>query len=58
VRKIFLDHDSPSANPDTFGTPPCRRAGVETPSDFSDWMSVAAGESEDYDANGAPAMIR
>jgi hypothetical protein len=34
-------------------------AGVDTPADFSDyWLSVVAGESEDYDAEGARAMIR
>jgi hypothetical protein len=28
--------------------------GVDAPADFSDyWLSVAAGESEDYDAEGA-----
>jgi len=34
-------------------------AGVETPADFSDyWMSVANGESVDYDEEGVRAMIR
>jgi hypothetical protein len=34
-------------------------AGVDAPADLSDyWLSVAAGESEDYDAEGARAMIR
>jgi hypothetical protein len=33
-------------------------AGVEAPPDFADyWLSVASGESEDYDADGARAMI-
>jgi hypothetical protein len=34
-------------------------AGVDAPADFSDyWLSVAAGKSDDYDADGARAMIR
>jgi hypothetical protein len=34
-------------------------AGVEAPADFSDyWLSVASGESEDYNADGARAIIR
>jgi hypothetical protein len=34
-------------------------AGVETPADFSEyWLSVAWGESEDYEADGARAIIR
>jgi hypothetical protein len=33
-------------------------AGVEAPADFADyWLSVASGESEDYDAEGARAVI-
>jgi hypothetical protein len=33
-------------------------AGVDTPADFSEyWMAVAWRESEDYDAEGARAMI-
>jgi hypothetical protein len=33
-------------------------AGVDARSDFSDdWFSVAAGESEDYDAVGARPTI-
>jgi hypothetical protein len=34
-------------------------AGVDAPPDFSDyWLSVVAGESEDYDADGVRAIIR
>ncbi len=34
-------------------------AGVDAPSDFSDfWLSVVAGESSEYDADGTRAMIR
>jgi hypothetical protein len=33
-------------------------AGVDTPADFSEyWLTVAWGESEDYDTDGARAVI-
>jgi hypothetical protein len=33
-------------------------AGVDTPADFAEyWLAVAWGDSEDYDADGARAMI-
>jgi hypothetical protein len=34
-------------------------AGVEAPADFANyWLAVAWGESEDYEADGARAIIR
>jgi hypothetical protein len=34
-------------------------AGVDAPADFSDyWLSVAAGESEEYDDAGVSAIVR
>jgi hypothetical protein len=33
-------------------------AAVEAPADFADyWLSVAAGENEDYNADGARSII-
>jgi hypothetical protein len=33
-------------------------AGIDAPADFSDWLSVAAGESEEYDDAGVSAIVR
>jgi hypothetical protein len=34
-------------------------AGVDAPTDFTEhWLSVATGEPQDYDADGARALIR
>ena len=34
-------------------------AGVDAPTDFAEhWLSVATGERQDYDGDGARALIR